>query len=62
MKIVSMLAQNSYICGDKNLTAQNYLLYSNSFSEELNDGANQLRCAMHEWAVVEDDGVCEEFQ
>ena len=51
-----------YIHGDKNLNTQNCLLCSNSFSEELEDGTNQLRCAIHEWKVVEDNGVCGDFQ
>lgn len=62
MKLGSTPLGSNHVCGDKNLTTQNCLLCSNSFSEELNDGANQLRCAMHEWATVEDNRVCEEFQ
>lgn len=56
------MSVENYKCGKDNLFTQNCLLCSNSFSEELGDGANQLRCAIHEWAVVEDNGVCEEFQ
>ena len=51
-----------YIHSNKNLNTQNCLLCSNSFSEELGDGANQLRCAIHEWKVAEDNGVCGDFQ
>lgn len=56
------MSVENYKCGKDNLSTQNCPLCSNSFSEELNDGANQLRCALHEWVVVEDNGVCEEFQ
>lgn len=60
-KIGTSLLESGYVDGTENRSNNSCLDCSFSYSEELNDGENVLRCAVHEWEPVEDNGVCRQY-